>query len=207
MIAFVRGPVLSIENETLIIDAGSLGYQVMVPLNQMDPAPAVGIEIFLYTHLQIREDAWQLFGFPTKEQLFGFRLFLAVSGIGAKTALGIMNNMSMGQIVKAVLHADYNFFAKVPGIGKKTAQRIVLELKDKFKDIAVADDEQAMAIFTTAQQPETAEDDIVLAALKQLGYTQQEAKLLAAGARKSLAPAANENAIIKEALRIAAMRP
>ena len=204
MIAFVRGPVLAIENDMITVDTGCLGYQVLVPMQQMDPKPTVGKDLFLHTHLQIREDAWTLFGFSDKEQLFAFRLLLSVSGIGAKTALAIINAMSVGQMAKSVLHADYESFAKTPGVGKKTAQRIVLELKDKFKDIALETD---IVLENMANNPSDlgiTEEDIVVVALKQLGYNNQEAKVLAWKARKQLSDHADDNQLIKEALRLAA---
>lgn len=197
MIAFLRGKVFAIEEESIVVETGGFGISVMAPLAMMRPLPAVGEEIFLHTHLQVREDGWLLFGFPNHEQLEIFRYLLSVSGIGAKTSLAIVNALSADKIAAACSKGDYNSFCTVSGVGKKTAQRIVLELKDKF---------------AKWQGTETAEDFIpdfytdqdLLDALVNLGFGAAESRALAAKATAKLGKEADTNSLIKEALRMAA---
>ena len=132
MISFVRGKVADLTGDALVIDLGGIGLEVFAPFARLQPAPAIGEEILLYTHLQIREDNWQLYGFTDKDQLTAFRLLLSVSGVGAKTALAIVDQLSVQRVVAAIAAKDSKPFTTVSGVGKKTAERIILELKDKF---------------------------------------------------------------------------
>lgn len=102
MISFVRGKVADLTGDALVIDLGGIGLEVFAPFARLQPAPAIGEEILLYTHLQIREDNWQLYGFTDKDQLTAFRLLLSVSGVGAKTALAIVDQLSVQRVVAAI---------------------------------------------------------------------------------------------------------
>lgn len=169
MIASLRGEVTYIDEDSLIVEGQSVGYQVFAPLNRMIGLYSEGSEIFLYTHLRISEDNWQLFGFPTQDELVLFRYFLNVGGIGGKTALSVLNQMAPDQIVQAILAADARPFEQVSGIGKKTAQRIVLELKDKVSKLPAAAEMDVVA-------GKAAIDNDAVLALVQLGYSNSEAK-------------------------------
>lgn len=198
MIAFIRGNIVDLTADSLIIDRRGLGIEVFVPLSQCGQI-AVGDEIFLHTHLHIREDAWILFGFPQSEQLEIFRHLLSVSGIGPKIALAILNCLSSATIIAGINKKEAVVFQSVPGVGAKTAQRLVLELKDKFAKWQVANDETVTMPLAISQE---ASD--LLAALSQLGYNTAESRALAAKAVENMGQDATANDLIKEALRLAA---
>ncbi|MEE0775588.1 MAG: Holliday junction branch migration protein RuvA [Bacillota bacterium] len=172
MIASVRGEVILIEEDCLVVEVNHLGYQVFAPLHRMTGQYQLNEEVFLYTHLIVREDQWTLFGFPTVEELSLFKLLLSVSGIGGKGALGVLNQLSPQQIVGAMSTGDSRPFEKVSGVGKKTAQRIVLELKDKVAKLAIG----GVEIPAEATEAEPISDHDAIEALCQLGYTKGEAK-------------------------------
>ena len=172
MIASIRGEVIAIEEENVIVDVGGVGYRVFCPLVMMQGQYGMNQEIFLYTHLVVREDQWTLFGFLTQEELTLFCHFIGVSGIGGKSALGILNQLTARQIAGAMGAGDAHPFEKVSGIGKKTAQRIVLELKDKIAKLPIAGAEAPVGDVTAR---EVGDNDAV-AALCQLGYSRTEAK-------------------------------
>ncbi len=172
MIASVRGEIILIEEDSLVVEVNHLGYQVYAPLQRMVGQYQLNDEIFLYTHLIVREDQWTLFGFLTSDELTLFRLLLTVSGIGGKGALGVLNQMSPQQIVGAMATGDSRPFEKVTGIGKKTAQRIVLELKDKVAKLPISGTEVSGEEMLT----EPISDHDAIEALCQLGYTKGEAK-------------------------------
>jgi|WetSurMetagenome_2_1015567.scaffolds.fasta_scaffold736256_1 holliday junction DNA helicase RuvA len=200
MIAFVRGRVdsIEIEDETLIIDVGGVALSVLVPYAMLEPRPAIGEEILLHTHLQVREDGWQLFGFSDKEQLRLFRLLQSVSGVGAKTALAIIDKLPPLRLAMAIAGQNKEALTAVSGVGKKTAERILLELKDKFPSI------NAMAADTVGIAPAEAQLNAeLLAALKQLGYTVTEARSLALKAESLLGEDAAPELLLREALKIA----
>jgi len=205
MIAFVRGKIFAVNEDNLIIELGGLGITVMAPLKSMNPKPMVGQEIMLYTHLQVREDAWQLFGFAEEEQLTLFRHFLAVSGIGAKTALAIVDNISAEGIIRALAEGDYDIFCRAPGVGKKTAQRLVVDLKDKFTlpfGSLRAGEGAGLSIKSNTGLPSAYGD--LLAALEQLGYRGAEGRALAMQAHRNLGETAQTAQLLQEALKIAA---
>ncbi len=172
MIASLQGEIIDIEEDSLTVDVKGIGFLVNCPLSRMQGQYSLNEEVFLYTHLLVREDQWTLFGFPTKDELFLFRLFLSVSGIGGKSALGILSQLSPGEIVSAMSSGDSRPFEKVSGIGKKTAQRLVLELKDKVGKLSIAGVEPEITEAVTT----VAADNDAVAALCQLGYSRGEAK-------------------------------
>ncbi len=173
MIASVRGEVILIEEDYLVVDVNGLGMQIFAPLNRMEGLYRLHEEIFLYTHLIVREDLWTLFGFADTEELSLFKQILNISGIGGKSALGIVNRLAPAEIAGAALHGDSKPFESVPGIGKKTAQRIVLELKDKVEKMGIAG--IAEVSRPAAAQSQVGDNDAI-AALCQLGYSAGEAK-------------------------------
>jgi Holliday junction DNA helicase RuvA len=197
MIAFVRGIVDSIEDEALVIDLGQVALFVFTPMSMLDPRPVIGEEIRLHTHLQVKEDGWQLFGFTDREQLHLFRLLQSVSGVGAKTALAIVDKLQINRFAAAIANQDVKALTAVSGVGKKTAERIMLELKDKFPQLAGRNfgDEPSF--------PEAALNDDLLFALKQLGYTATESRAFALKAQTALGDSASPEMLLREALRIA----
>lgn len=134
MIAFIEGTVVKkTAASVLVATASGLGYEVFVPVISLSKLPANGTQILLHTYLQVKEDGVALFGFLSEEELQVFKLLITVNGIGPKGALGILSGISLDDLRFAVLAEDAKTIAKVPGIGAKTAGKLILELKDKFK--------------------------------------------------------------------------
>lgn len=163
VITHIKGTIIDKEERTVVIDVNGLGYKVFVTAATVDTARE-GAEMALWTHLAVREDAQTLFGFPSKDELGFFELLISISGIGPKTALGILNVSSVSNIRKAVLTGDTSHLTKVSGVGKKIADKIVLELKGKFGAEAGGDGISLR-------------DEVdALEALKALGYGHKEAR-------------------------------
>ena len=132
MIAYIKGEVAWIEEERIVLESGNIGYNIMMPASSFDTQDLVGKEVKIYTHLNVREDAMQLYGFLNLDELKTFRLLLGVNGIGPKAAIGILSGLTTDELRFAVLSDDVKTISKAPGIGKKTAQKLILELKDKI---------------------------------------------------------------------------
>ena len=134
MIAFIEGTIVKKGIQTVVIGTASgLGYEVFVPATDLAKLPATGTAVRLHTYLQVKEDGVALFGFVSEEALQIFKLLITVNGIGPKGALGILSGISLDDLRFAVLAEDVKTISKIPGIGAKTAGKLVLELKDKFK--------------------------------------------------------------------------
>lgn len=134
MIAFIEGTIIKKTPATAIIGTASgLGYEVFVPVTDLAKLPANGAQVLLHTYLQVKEDGVALFGFLSEEALQIFKLLITVNGIGPKGALGILSGISLDDLRFAVLAEDVKTISKIPGIGAKTAGKLVLELKDKFQ--------------------------------------------------------------------------
>ncbi|GAP37576.1 Holliday junction branch migration protein RuvA [Piscinibacter sakaiensis] len=157
----------------VLVDVNGVGYELDVPMSSFYHLPALGERVTLLTHLIVREDAHVLFGFLTAAERATFRLLIRISGIGPRTALAILSGLSVNDLAQAVGLQETGRLVKVPGIGKKTAERLLLELKGKLGDALVA----------PAQASSPAQSDI-LQALVALGYNDREA----AAALKSLPP-------------------
>ena len=132
MYAYIKGVLADVEEESVVVEAGGIGYRIYTTGQTFDYLPAVGEEVKLYTYLNVREDAMILYGFLTKDDLRVFKLLIGVNGIGPKGALAVLSVMTTDDLRFAVLGDDAKAIAKAPGIGAKTAQRVILELKDKL---------------------------------------------------------------------------
>ena len=135
MIAYLRGVLAEKEVTRVVVECHGVGYEAAIPLSTFDRLPAEGTEVKLYTHHEVREDAQLLFGFATKPERDMFRLVTTVSGVGPKLALAVLSGLTVGDLQLAVSQGDAKRLAAVKGIGKKTAARIVVELKDKINPI------------------------------------------------------------------------
>ena len=207
MIGYIKGTVEEIREDHIILDNHGIGYQIFVPGNALQGKLYRGQETKIYTWLQVREDAFVLFGFLDKDDLELFRMMIAVSGLGPKGALAILSALTADQIRFAVLAEDAAAIAKAPGIGKKTAQKLILELKDKLrmedafeKQLAhmAAGGEDASAAAAAVGAQAGAEADAV-EALVALGYSGSEALQ---AVRKVQADASMDaEAILKAALK------
>ena len=131
MYAYIKGILAEVNTDSIVIENQGIGYQLYVSLQALEELPAIGMEVKVYTYLHVREDAMVLFGFPDREDLKMFQMLLTVSGVGPKGALGILSALSGDDLRFAILSGDSKAIAKAPGIGVKTAQRVILELKDK----------------------------------------------------------------------------
>ncbi len=165
MIATLRGEIVQIEDNAVIIETGGVGLRVFVPAPLRTRMQA-GETTMLYTHLVVREDAWNLYGFETKADRDLFNLLLGTDGVGPRTAMAVMSGTSLDLLQRAVFGEDPDLLGRVPGVGKKTAQKIVLYLKDRLKP---TDALQSIAVMSDA-------DSEVLAALTALGYSVVEAQ-------------------------------
>ena len=132
MIGYIRGILEEADEQSVIIDNHGIGYRIFVPSSAFSGALPIGKEVKIYTYLSVKEDAMQLYGFLTRDDLRMFRMLLGVNGIGPKAGLGILSALTADELRFAVLADDAVSIAKAPGIGKKTAQKLILELKDKL---------------------------------------------------------------------------
>lgn len=132
MISYVRGELVAIEEDKVILDVNGVGFGIYMPAQAMSMLPPLGEEIRLHTYMNVREDAMQLFGFLTKDDLKVFKLLIGVSGIGPKGGLSILSQLSPDDLRFAVMANDAKTISSAPGIGKKTAEKLIIELKDKL---------------------------------------------------------------------------
>lgn len=175
MLAYIKGTLQAKKNDSVIVETGGIGFSITVPLTAFDKLPEIGSQVKIHTYAHIREDSWTLFGFLTDDELKMFEQLIKVSGVGPKAAISLVSYISPSHFGLAVLTDDVDAFVKVPGIGKKTAMRIILELKDKFKK------EQGKEIKSlSANIEEKSESNKIhdaVAALMMLGYSNQQANL------------------------------
>lgn len=132
VISYIRGPLVEMDEDMIVVEAGNIGYNIRVPLSLLESLPGIGEEVRIYTYLQIREDAVSLFGFLSRQDLKMFKQLLGVSGIGPKGALGILSAMRPEDLRLAIISGDTKAISRAPGIGTKTAQRVILDLKDRI---------------------------------------------------------------------------
>jgi Holliday junction DNA helicase RuvA len=172
MITFLDGKLINALPTQAIVDVSGVGYEVFIPLSSYDKLPAAGQPIRILTHLAVREDAHVLYGFMTAAERDLFRLLVNnVSGIGPKLALGVLSGMSVNNFKTAVVNSDVASLSKISGLGKKTAERIILELKDKVGVAAAWEAASAMH----APTPEQEQANEAVLALIALGYKQVDA--------------------------------
>ena len=192
MIGRLTGTVLEKTPPQVVVEAGGVGYEVDVPMGTFCQLPAVGHAVVLFTHLVVREDAQLLYGFGSRAERETFRRLLKISGVGAKIALAILSGMSTDELAAAIDGENITRLSRVAGIGKKTAERLVLELRGKLGGHGAG---LLLADATAAPQP-SAQDDVTNALLT-LGYTPREA----AAALKTLPAEASVEDGIRHALK------
>ncbi len=198
MIAFLDGTLAEAFPTHVIIDVHGVGYQVSIPLSSYDKLPQVGSRIRLLTHLQVREDAHVLFGFASAAERDLFRLLVAhVSGIGPKLALAVLSGMAVTRFKSAVVSGDIASISKISGIGKKTAERIVVELKDK---VGVAAAWEAASADHAPSPADAAINDAVLALIS-LGYKQVDAHKAVRAISDTLGPSPASEDLVRQALK------
>lgn len=200
MIAYVKGILEEITENNAVVDVGGIGYNIKISAGTMNLLPGLHKEVKLYTYTCVREDSFSLYGFLTKDELEIFRLLISVSGVGPKGALGILSVMSAQDLRFAVLAADSRMIAKAPGIGKKTAERLILDLRDKVSmEDALESAAPAGAGMETADMQGAARNEAV-EALVALGYGSADA--LRAVGKVSGVDENDTEAILKAALKL-----
>ena len=178
MISYIKGPLTEIRGDMIVIEAGPVGLEVRVPLSLLDELPKVGEEVKIYTYFQVREDSMSLYGFLSRQDREMFQQLLGVNGVGPKGALGILSALRPDDLRLAVLSGDAKAISRAPGIGVKTAQRVILDLKDKVSadDIlsSVAEDGESSGDISWQGSGGDAVKEAIQA-LVALGYTNAEA--------------------------------
>ena len=193
MYAFIEGQVCEKTNNALVLLAGGVGYQLSCSMNTLQAAPMTGETMRCHTWLSVREDAMELFGFATMEEKQLFLSLTSVNGVGPKTALGILGSMPLRDLNLAILLGDVTALSRAPGIGKKTAQRIALELKDKISQADVDTGSAGAAAVVPLTADNFAE---AIEALTALGYSSTEARSALSGVKDKDAP-------VEELIRLA----
>ena len=199
MISYIKGELTEVFEDTVVVETNGIGYNIRVPGSVLDRLPSVGSSVWIYTYLYVKEDAMNLFGFLNRDDLSVFKLLLNVSGIGPKGALAILSTIGPDDLRFAVLSEDVKTISSAPGIGAKTAKRLIIELKDKLK---------LAEVFETAlanKEKATSENDVMLArneaveALVALGYASAQA--MKAVQQVENAEEKDSEQILKEALK------
>ena len=205
MISYIKGDLTELSQDGIVVETGGIGYAIRVPASVLPQLPALGSPVKMYTHLQVREDGVGLFGFLTRDDLEVFRLLLSVSGIGPKGALNILSVLTPDELRFAVLSEDVKALSRAPGLGKKTSQKVILELKDKF-DLEEALEKQQEHLSAAGTAGDAAGDAAgeAVQALAALGYSQSEA--LRAVREIPGAEQMTVEELLKQALRRMALR-
>ncbi len=198
MITFLEGTLAEALPTHAVINVGGVGYEVLIPLSSFDKLPPVGRPVKILTHLQVREDAHLLYGFMSPAERDLFRLLVHhVSGIGPKLAMAVLAGMSVVNFKAAVVNGDTGLIAKISGIGKKTAERIVLELKDK---VGIAAAWEAASAAHAPGADEVKINDAVLALIS-LGYKQVDAHKAVKEAFATAGPGTETEELVRQALK------
>jgi len=195
VIARLSGVLLEKRADTAVIDVQGVGYQVYLSQQSMARLPAEGGRVQLRCHTHVREDVLQLFGFATDDEEQLFHMLIGVSGVGPKLAVNILSGMPAAELASAIRHQELARLTKISGVGKKTAERLVVELKDKLKTAALGEGR-------ISQPPPPSGDEALLSALINLGYRPAAAERTAESVRRTLGPAAPLEDRLREALRL-----
>jgi Holliday junction DNA helicase RuvA len=187
MYHYLEGRLTIVNEQFVVLDIGGVGYKIFVSVDTREALPSTGNTVRLYIHQAIREDSNNMYGFPDETELAFFEMLLGVSGIGPRSAIGILNVARPDTLIQAIASNDTAFLTKVSGIGRKTAEKIVLELRDKLAEHKREGDEGALR-----------EESDAVEALHSLGYSVAEAR----NALKNIKSDGDTNARIKEALKI-----
>lgn len=193
MIGFLEGTLRHLQADEALLMAGGVGYRVFIPLSTYYKLEGKS-EAALFVHTHVREDALALYGFSTQQEKFAFEKLISISGIGPRLAQVILSGIEVSGLAEAIVRGDSRRLSSIPGVGKKTSERICLELRDKL--VLPEGD----ALPSTAAVPLSLEDDVV-SALTNLGYRQQNADAAVREARKEAGPGIEFSALLKLALR------
>lgn len=198
MYSYIKGELVEILDDTIVVEAGQIGYNIHIPASMIDDFTGTGQEVKIYTYLQVKEDDMQLYGFLTRDDLNIFKLLLGVNGIGPKGALAVLSVMTPDDLRFAVLGEDAKAIAKAPGIGNKTAQRVILELKDKLSLEDAFEAKTAHVAEANVNSLSNVKNEAVQA-LTALGYSSSEALKAINGVELNESITVEE--VLKEALK------
>lgn len=198
MYEYIRGQFQGISKDYVVIELNNIGYKIFTSGNTMSNMPKVGDEVLLYLEQIVREDFIGLYGFTTREELEMFKLLLSINGVGAKAALSLLSISTVNNLKYGIMMGDEKHITRAPGIGKKTAQRIILELKDKLKLDELTSEEGQLIEGINDNSDYSFNINETLSALMALGYTEKEAQKALEKVDKTLSI---EN-MIKESLKL-----
>lgn len=198
MISYIKGTVADVTMDSVIVEANNIGYNIKISSSTANNLPLVNQEVKMYTYMAVREDDISLYGFLTKDDLKVFKLLLTVNGIGPKGALGVLSVLTADDVRFAVLSGDAKAISKAPGIGSKTAQRVIIDLKDKFTLEDAFEQKIENNASKATNEGNDAKGEAVLA-LTALGYSNSEA--LRAVNEAKISDEMDSEAILKAALK------
>lgn len=198
MYAYIKGQIVDISEDNLVLECNNIGYNIRIPLSVAQRLPGIGASVKIYTYTSVREDAFQLFGFLSKDDLEIYRKLIAVNGIGPKGALSILSAISADDLRFAILSGDAKAISKSPGIGNKSAERIILELKDKVH--LMREDVLDSPVSAADVQSGSEALNEALEAMTALGYSPSEA--LKALRQITVTDDMDSGAVLKQALKI-----
>ena len=203
MIAYVQGELKRIEENSVIVENGGIGYRIFAPIREDMLRVGVGREVILYTYFSVREDAMQLYGFLNNEELDLFKMLINVKGVGPKFALGILTSLSMTDILFAIAQGDHKALTKAPGVGNKTAQQIILDLKGKITAPTAEDTTFAPSNGVITSGAESAAVSDAIMALEALGYAHTAAAeaVRSIPGWEALAEAEDVSQLVRESLK------
>ena len=170
MISYIKGTLVEKTPARLVVEVGDLGYEVLIPLSSYDVLGEEGSQVLVYTHFHVREDSHQLFGFATKKERRLFEMLISVSGIGPRSALTILSGVSVDDFCGAIMREEVSFLTAISGVGRKTAQRLIVELKGRVSELEV---EVVGAAGTVSTRDAVSE---AVRALMSLGFTRPAAR-------------------------------
>jgi len=193
VIARLTGQLVESSSDRVVVDVGGVGYALSIPLGTFTMLPPAGERVTLHVHTHVREDALQLYGFATAEERLVFERLLSVSGIGPKVALTVLSGLPLPELVGAITAQNVRLLSTIPGVGKKLAERLGVELKDRLRDIGIVSPVRGLA-------PRTSVAEDAVAALLNLGYKVSQAESAVAAAAREV-PAENLNTLLQAALK------
>lgn len=199
MIASLRGELFHKESDRMIVDVNGVGYEVSFSQNSHSRLPEIGDEVFIHIYTDVREDALNLYGFVDKEEKEMFLLLVKVSGVGPKLALNMLSGYPPAEIARAIVSEDIPALVKLPGVGKKTAERLCVELKDKMPFIPAAHDARIQSHFALDEEDQRIRD--VISALVNLGYQSMAARKALETVQKQSDNRAFQTMALEELLR------
>lgn len=199
MIAFIQGTLAAKKPTEVVLDVNGIGYRLFIPTSTFEHLPDVAKQVRLLTHFHVREDAQVLFGFHSEGERKAFEMMLGVTGIGPRLALAALSAMSPRELRTHILSGDAGFLTSIPGVGRKTAERLIVELRDRFADAAELERVEMDGLAATAVDAGARAD--ALAAMEQLGYSRAAAEKAIRIVMKKHPEVTSADELVRRALR------